>query len=189
MPKGTSGHGARLVCVALALVACGSAHAAPSVHPDHAAPLREVSTSGDWHLSCPEGVRDAHLAGCVAAIRVRSGDDPAQWVRMAFSFPRPGAYPTIDILVPSSAMRHDGISLGMDGRQVGTVPMGPCDASGCPAHVEVDARLLGELDARDIEVEYQVDKDGGLRHSLPAAGLGEFIRLSGVGTASRRRDE
>ncbi len=144
---------------------------------------------GDWHLFCPGGVQDTHLTGCVAAIRVRSEEDPAQWVRVGFSFPPPGRYPKMEFLVPSTTIRHDGISLGVDGYQIGIIPIASCGASGCMAPVNVDARLLDRLGPGDIQVEYQVGRDSDLRHSLPAAGLDAYIRRSGIKDVSRRRDE
>lgn len=125
----------------------------------------EVAASGAWHVLCPAGP-----GPCVAASR---GGEVLAWVRP----PRGGSPGAFHVRVPRPVRPEGGLSVAVDGRQVGRVLRNACDAAGCDFDAVGDADLMGRLSrARTaVEVEYRDGEDKDLRVDLGAAGLGPMM--------------
>jgi invasion protein IalB len=120
----------------------------------------------NWSIYCVTGLVNPGPTDCSTVTAVRAEDDPSMWLKLGF-----GLHPsnstdipiTLTIRTPRLDFLKHGVSIGVDGRQIGRAFIERCNADSCSTTVSVDAKMRHSfLAAKSATFEYQMTESQGV---------------------------
>src|ERR1700744_1657456 len=123
--------------------------------------LREMNKFGIWTVYCSNPANATPKYGnCSIVTGGHADNDSSSWAKIAIALTGRYTDPEMTIRVPFVRNIGDGISIGLDDKQVGRAFIRVCSTVACETTIRIDERLNSRLGASgSISVEYKTSDD------------------------------
>jgi invasion protein IalB len=99
------------------------------------------ATHGDWQVHCPATVSETNPCAMVQELV----NDNERRILSAIILHPPGAEPFLRVIVPLGVLLPGGMTLAVDGSEIGTIGFLNCLPDGCMTQVALTADVLEKL--------------------------------------------